>query len=225
MSELWRVDLHCHTWHSWDGLSSPQAVVAMARRRGLHRLAITDHNTIAGALEAHRLAPDLIIIGEEIKTAQGELLAYFVREEVPADLPMDKALRLLRAQGCLISVSHPLDRYRSGSAVGHETLLSLAGWVDAIEVFNSRCLLPADNERAAAVALQLRLPGTAGSDAHAAVEIGRAGLELPPFHDAASLRHSLATARVVGRLSSPGVHAYSVVARWRNDLRARGFLP
>ncbi len=225
MTRRWRVDLHCHTWFSRDGLSSPEEVIAAARRRGLDRLAITDHNTIAGALEAHRLAPDLIIIGEEIKTDRGELLAYFVQEEIPAGTPMDEALQWLREQGAVISVSHPLDRYRRSSAVGRETLLTIIFRVDAIEVFNSRCLWPADNEEAARLARQFGLPGTAGSDAHAAVEIGRAGLELPPFEDAESFRQSLTQARVVGRLSGLEVRAYSLYARWRNELRVRRVLP
>ncbi len=221
MARRWRVDLHCHTWFSRDGLSSPEMVIAAARRRGLDRLAITDHNTIAGALEAQRLAPDLIIVGEEIKTDRGELLAYFVREEIPRDTPMEEALRWLREQGAVISVSHPLDRYRRGSAVGREVLLEILPHVDAVEVFNSRCLWPADNWMAERVAREHGLPGTAGSDAHAAVEVGRAGLELPPFRDAEGFRRSLVEARVVGRLSGPGVHAYSVYARWRNELRER----
>jgi predicted metal-dependent phosphoesterase TrpH len=225
MTRLWRVDLHCHTWFSWDGLSSPEAVIAMARRQGLDRLAITDHNTIAGAQAAQRLAPDLIIVGEEVSTDRGELLAYYVQEEVPGNLPLYEALHRLRAQGCIVSVPHPFDRYRRNSAVGRETLLQIVHQVDAIEVFNSRCLCSTDNRRAAEVAQEFGLPGTAGSDAHAAIEVGRSGLELPPFHDAESFRYSLQEARPVGRLSSPGVHAYSLYARWRNDLRARRLFP
>jgi predicted metal-dependent phosphoesterase TrpH len=225
MTETWRVDLHCHTWYSRDALSSPEGMIAAARRQGLDRLAITDHNTIAGAIEAQRLAPDLIIVGEEIKTIQGELLAYFVQDEVPAGLSMAETLRRLRDQGSAISVSHPLDPYRRTSAVGHETLLSIIHAVDAIEILNSRCMWPAFNARAAEVARQFKLPGTAGSDAHSVIEVGRAGLASPPFSDAESFRRSLAQAQIIGSISHPGVHAFSVYARWRNDLRARRALP
>ncbi len=225
MSHRWWVDLHCHTWFSRDGLSSPEAVIAAARRCRLDRLAITDHNTIAGVRAAQRLAPDLIIVGEEIKTDRGELLAYFVQEELPPDLPIEEALRRLREQGAVISVSHPLDRYRCNSTMNRETLLEIIRCVDAIEVFNSRCLWAADNQRAAELAQRFGLPGTAGSDAHAAIEVGRAGLELPPFYDAEGFRRSLLEARVSGRLSGPGVHAFSMYARWRNDLRERHVLP
>lgn len=221
LHRLWRVDLHCHTWFSPDGLSAPEAVIAMARRRGLDRLAITDHNTIAGALEAQRLAPDLIIVGEEIKTDRGELLAYFVREEIPKGTPVDEALAWLREQGAVVSVSHPFDRHRRSSALDEATLLDIVDRVDAIEVFNSRCIWPADNQQAAALAGRFRLPGTAGSDAHAAMEVGQAGLEMRPFDDAESFRAALTTAKVFGRLSHPGVHAFSVYARWLNIFRQR----
>jgi len=216
MGRRWKVDLHCHTWFSPDGLSSPEAIIAAARRRGLDRLAITDHDTIAGALEARKLAPDLIIVGEEIQTDRGELLAYFVQEEIPPGTSMEEALAWLRDQGAVISVSHPLDRYRRGSA-----LLEIISQVDAIEVFNSRCLWPPDNQSAAELAQEHGVPGTAGSDAHTAAEVGRAGLILPSFRDAGEFRRSLAEAQVVGKLSSPGVHAFSTYARWRNQLRER----
>jgi len=63
-------------------------LIARAREIGLNRIAVTDHNTIEGALEAHRLAPDLVLVGEEIVTETGgELIAYFVQEAVPPHLP------------------------------------------------------------------------------------------------------------------------------------------
>ena len=70
---------------------------------------VTDHNCLAGAREAYAAAPDLVIIGEEVQTTEGEFLAAFVSEEVPKGLePMD-ALKRLRDQGAFISVSHPFD--------------------------------------------------------------------------------------------------------------------
>ena len=86
---MWRVDLHMHTWVSPDSRPIPRRLIERAREIGLNRIAVTDHNTIEGALEAHRLAPDLVIVGEEIDTETGgELIAYFVQEAVPPDLPV-----------------------------------------------------------------------------------------------------------------------------------------
>ncbi|MGH2607416.1 MAG: PHP domain-containing protein, partial [Anaerolineales bacterium] len=97
------VELHCHTHYSADGLMRPERLVEVCRRRGIDRVAITDHNTTLGALEAARHDPERVIVGEEILTTRGELLAYFVTEEVPAGLAPREAIARLREQDAVIS--------------------------------------------------------------------------------------------------------------------------
>ena len=80
MNQLWNVDLHSHTLWSKDCLTSFETIIQLCLRRGIDRIAITDHNTAAGALAMHKIAPDLVIVGEEIMTTEGEILAYFVQE-------------------------------------------------------------------------------------------------------------------------------------------------
>lgn len=217
MTTQLRLELHCHTYRSKDSLLLPQALIAAARRRNLDRVAITDHNTIRGAQEAAELAPDLIILGEEILTTQGELLAFFVREEVPRGLPPRQAIDRLRSQGAVISVSHPFDYTRRG-AWAEGDLRAILPLVDAIEVFNSRCYSGEPNRRALEFARQADIPGTAGSDAHAAYEVGRGCLLLAPFSDADGFRRALPTGEVQGRHSSAFVHLYSRYAVWRKML-------
>ena len=83
-------------------------------------------------------------VGEEIMTQQGELLGIFVKELIPAGLPALKAIELLRSQDAFISVSHPFDSLRQGHWKEADLLEILAS-IDAIEVFNSRCLNPQSN--------------------------------------------------------------------------------
>ncbi len=180
-----KVDCHVHTAFSHDSLISPEALLETACRRGLDRLVIADHNTIVGARLAHALDPQRVIIGEEIRTTWGELLAMYVQEEVPAGLSPLEAIRRLRAQGAFISVSHPFDAMRGWRL---EHLRAIAPLIDAIEVFNGRCALPSFNHHAREFALQHGLAGTAGSDAHATFELGRAALLLPPFEGPEELR-------------------------------------
>jgi len=208
------IEFHCHTDSSKDSLLPPEKLVDTCRRKGLDRVVITDHNTITGALRAKEYAPDFVIIGEEIMTNQGELLAAFVTEEIPKDLSPNKAIELLRQQGAFISVSHPFDLLRSG----HwqlENLTAILHLVDAIETFNARCMSADYNRKAIEFANQQGIPGTAGSDAHAAFELGRARMHLPDFTDAESLRSALAQARFEVKLSSPFVHFTSRYAVWR----------
>lgn len=208
------VEFHCHTLYSKDSLARIESLLATCRQKGIDRLVITDHNTLLGAQRAHELDPERVIVGEEIMTTAGEILAAYMVEEIPKGLPPHEVIRRLREQGAFISVSHPFDTLRSGGWKLPD-LLAIAPLVDAIETFNARCISPAFNQAAQEFARQHQLPGTVGSDAHAAFELGRATLQLGDFHDAASLKAALGSARARTRLSSPLVHFVSTYARWR----------
>ena len=208
------IDFHCHTSASKDSLTSPEQLIRGSHRRGLDRIVVTDHNTIAGALAAHAQDPELVIIGEEILTTCGEILAAYVTDEVPPGLSPQETIRRLRSQGAFISVAHPFDYWRTG-AWKIVDLEEIAPLVDAIEVFNARCMAPAGNQRALEFAQQRGIPGTAGSDAHAAFELGAAVVALPQFSGPNELRNRIREGRVMGRLSPFWVHFASRVARLR----------
>ncbi|HUF00681.1 MAG TPA: PHP domain-containing protein [Anaerolineales bacterium] len=182
-----RVEFHCHTAASGDSLTRPRALVDACRRKGIDRVVITDHNTIAGAQAARALDPERVIVGEEILTTQGEILAAFVTDEIPPFLSPYETIRRLRDQGAFISVSHPFDRFREGGW-REEDLLEILPLVDAIEVFNSRCMDRRFNDEARVFAEKHNVAGTVGSDAHAAFELGRSVLLLDPFEGPEGLR-------------------------------------
>jgi predicted metal-dependent phosphoesterase TrpH len=142
---------------------SPQEVVDVSLRKGLGALAITDHNTLGGARAVQRLAPFPVVVGEEISTSDGEMLALFLEQEVPRGLPAGETLRLIHEQGGLAGVSHPFDRLRRES-LATEVLESLSDRLDFLEVFNGRVTLPEDNRRAKEFALGHGLANAAGSD-------------------------------------------------------------
>jgi len=110
-----RVEFHSHTNASKDSLTHPADLIAAVRRKGIDRLIITDHNTIVGARAAQALDSELVIVGEEIMTTRGEILAAFVTEEVPPHLSPMETIQYLKDQSAFISVSHPFDRLRSGA--------------------------------------------------------------------------------------------------------------
>ena len=217
---MWKVDLHAHTIYSHDCLTRTADIIAQARRIGLDKLAITEHNNLAGALKAKELAPDLIIVGEEIKTTHGELIAYFVQEEVPRGLSPQETIERLRQQGAVIAVPHPLDSWRN-SAMGLANTLEVIDQVDALEVRNARCVSPRDNLAALALAQERGLPGTAGSDAHITFELGHCYTEMPAFEDdAESFIDALQQARPMGRESPFWPHLLSAWAKWRKRIFA-----
>jgi predicted metal-dependent phosphoesterase TrpH len=207
-----RVEFHCHTVFSKDSLTKPERLVSAARQKGLQRVIITDHNNIRGALRAQQIDPQLIIVGEEIMTTRGEILAAFVAEEIPPGLTPHETIRRLREQGAFISVSHPFDAIRKGHW-DLPDLLEIVPLVDAIETFNARCMNPVFNVRAQQFAQEHGLAGTVGSDAHTALELGRATLTLENFADGDGLRRVIRQGRQQVRLSSPLIHSTSRFAK------------
>lgn len=221
MNATWDVELHSHTLWSKDCLTAFETIRRVCQQRQIDRIAITDHNTAEGALKMQQLAPDLVIAGEEIMTTQGELLAYFVRETVPPGLSPEETIRRLRDQGAVISVSHPFDRLRKG-AWQEDNLLRIMELVDAIEIFNARCVYPADNDRALAFAQQHHLTGTVGSDAHIRPEYGKAMTVMRPFaNDPEDFLSALQSAQYIKRLSGHYVHLGSTAAKWSKKLGLR----
>ena len=212
-----RVDFHVHSSASKDSAALPEQLIRAARRKGLGRIVITDHNTTTGAVAAWKLDPEMVIVGEEIMTTQGEILASFVTQEIPRGLTPRETIQRLRDQGAFISVSHPFDSWRNG-AWHEQDLLEILPLVDAIEVFNARCLQSTPNDRAQQFAKEFNLPGTAGSDGHAAFELGRGSLEIAHFLDADGLGQAIRDARIIGRLSPWWVHFFSRIATLRKKV-------
>ena len=168
------IDLHCHTSASFDCLSDPAKVVRAAALRGLTHLVVTDHDTIDGALRARDLAPGnlTVIVGEEVRTADGDLIAAFLDRPVSPGASAADTIAAIRDQGGLVGIPHPFDRYR-GSLLRDARLASLAGSVDWVETHNAR-VVGGGNDQAVAFAQEHGRPGVAVSDAHTLLEIGRA---------------------------------------------------
>jgi predicted metal-dependent phosphoesterase TrpH len=210
--QKWKTELHCHTAASPDCLVKVEDLIRVAKMRGLQRLAITDHNTLRGAMYAKSLEPELIIIGEEVLTTRGELLAFFVKEEIPRGLTPIEAIRRLRDQDAFISVSHPFDRQRHGWEL--QDLTEISPLVDAIEIFNARSFIAAINHQAKNFAEANNLRGTVGSDAHSLMEVGRSYQILAPFSDAATMRESFLNPEYVKKTSSALIRITSTYAKW-----------
>jgi predicted metal-dependent phosphoesterase TrpH len=208
-----KIDLHIHTFHSPDSLSRYDAIIRRVEARGLDAIAITDHNLMRGAFELARIAPFPVIIGEEIRTCEGEIIGYFLQEEIPRGLELEATIERIREQGGVVAVPHPVDRVRKSSAIGEEALLRIMNQVDIIEGLNARCFLHQDNLRAQRIARAHDKPLSAGSDAHAPVEIGRAYIEIEPFDSARQFLLNLKSARLHGGRSAGWVSVFSTFAK------------
>ena len=221
------ADLHTHSRASFDSLASAAALVRTAARRGLTHLAITDHDRIDGALEARSRAADLapeltVIVGEEVRTADGDLICLFLDEAIPPGLAADETIARARAQGGLVGVPHPFDRFR-GSLLRDARLERLAREVDWIETHNARVAVGKGNQLAAEFALEHGLPGVAVSDAHSSFEVGVAYTCLDgDLSSATGLLAALSTAELVTGRASIYVRLITPLAKVVQRTRGNG---
>jgi len=178
-----KIDLHSHTVYSrhafWgrDALSTPEQMIQTAVRRGLSGLAITDHQTVKGGLVgqayARRNVRDFVVVpGTEIRTSSGDIIALGVGEDIPDGLSVAETVEKIHDLSGLAIAAHPYAAFIFRRAVRDE-----ARHADAIEVFNASTRLNfRANRLASDLARRTRNPGTAGSDAHVARDVGRAGI-------------------------------------------------
>jgi len=201
-----RVDMHSHTRRSFDCLTDPRDLLRVVRARGIDRIFVTDHNAIDAALRLREVAPETILVGEEIKTREGfDLIGLFLTELIPRGTPAREAAESIRAQGGVVYLPHPFDLRRSGAGPRHAEALS--DLIDVVEVHNARCLSRRTNELALRWAEARKKLQGAGSDAHTAAELGSGFVEMPDFApDRDSFLTALAGGVVAGQIRSSPVY-------------------
>lgn len=130
-----RYDFHMHTRYSNDSLMDPRKLVALAMARGLSGIAVTDHDSIAGGLEAQALAPRgfHVIVGSEVATAAGDIVGLFLRHDVATRDPLE-AIAGIHEQDGIAFLPHPLRGHKGltdavlEAVDAYETLNGRAGW-------------------------------------------------------------------------------------------------
>ena len=200
-----RLDLHIHTRFSKDSAAPIASVVERIQMKGLGPVAITDHDDIQGALEVRRVAPFPVIIGEEIKSTDGDIIGLFLHRRVPSGLPPLKTVQQIKDQGGVVVVPHPFCRLRP-SALDHRALMDILPFIDLMEAYNARTLLPGDNDKGLTFARQHALPMVASSDAHSALELGSTYTEVPDSeYDGTpqGLVRAVKAGHIVGKRSNP----------------------
>jgi predicted metal-dependent phosphoesterase TrpH len=221
------ADFHIHTRFSRDSILGEERFIRLALQRGLTHVAVTNHNNVEGALAVRDKVRELgledeltVILGEEVSTADGEVVGIFLERTIPRGLSADETADAIHAQGGLVSIPHPYDPFRQ-SHIKEPPLLALleAGKVDMIEVFNSRVTLQRHNLAAAELAVRYGVPGIAASDSHSSFEIAMSFNALPAFTTADELRAALPANEWQGSRSTVLIHLTTRWAVWSNIVR------
>ncbi len=207
-----KYDLHSHSKYSSDGILDPHKIIKVAIKKGLAGIAVTDHNTIKGGLEAKKYETDdfKVIIGSEVMTTKGEIIGLFLTEEIKST-DFYEVTDEIKSQNGIVVVPHPFDEWRGSSfPIKKEDV----EYIDNVEIFNSRCVENKYNDKASQFAKKYKLGVTGGSDAHFANEIGYAGIitETDDIYEAI-LKNDL---KVFGKTSTNLNHVFTKALKmWR----------
>jgi predicted metal-dependent phosphoesterase TrpH len=161
------IDFHIHSKYSYDSILEPRDILEAAKRKRLGGIAITDHDTICGGVEAKDINDDpnfLVIVGSEVNTEIGDVIGLFLVRDIKSRLS-GEVIGEIKRQGGIVVLPHPYKR--------HDLNDDIINNVDLIETFNSRTAC-AYNDSAMKLASEYNKPCIAGSDAHFASEIGLA---------------------------------------------------
>ena len=214
-----RVDFHCHTKYSKCSNLEPELILKLCKKRGIQGVMICDHDTVKGAIAFKKLlSPDqsfIFIPGIEILTNRGEIIGAWIEENLTThDFP--DVAEEIRERGGMVIVPHPFDKIRGKVFKIEKKDLR---YIDAIEVFNSRCIIPNANTKAAQFSDKYSLLQTAGSDAHFSPEVGNAWIS---FNGSTSLEFHHALKRgetTIGGKNAPlFVHLYTLNHRVKRYL-------
>ena len=210
MGDKMKYDLHIHSKYSYDGFLEPKDIVKIAIKRGLNGIAVTDHNTVKGALEAKKYETDdlKVIVGSEIKTERGEIIGLFLEEEV-ISRGFPEVIDRIKEQNGVVVIPHPFDKLRKSTFTPTREYVK---FIDCIEGFNSRCVFQKYNMEAINFAMKYGLKIVAGSDAHFRNEIGNAGIET----DEEDIRKAILNGKVkiFGKRSSIINHVMTKAVKW-----------
>lgn len=203
---------HVHTTFSKDGLLTPHEVVNYCREKNIAAVSICDHNEIDGAINAEKIAAGnpLVIIGEEIKTSEGEIIGLFLKEKIESSLSLLQTIQEIRRQGGLVLLPHPGDPVRH-SAINKHRAEAIIGEVDIVEAFNSRNIFPTGNRLGLNLVKCYAKAAVAGADAHTRSELSAAINILPNFANKNEYLRSLKNNKYFGSRTGILIQLFTAV--------------
>ena len=207
--------LHIHTSASKDSILDRWTLLFMCRLRHIDCIAITDHDELRHGLAwvpffaAHGIR---VIPGEEIFTAEGEIIGLFLCEKIPGGLTPEETVASIQAQQGIVYIPHPYDEKRHRSVLASAARKRIAESTELMEVHNGRNGSPAYDVHQRAICEQMHAVPVIGEDAHCFFEVGRNYMILPSFWDVASFRS--AVRHPIEMHAAPCIHVAHLVTKF-----------
>lgn len=214
-----KIDLHIHTNYSPCSNLSLSHLISKCKKKRIDCVAITDHDTIDGALQLKKILPQntkllKVIIGEEITTQDGHIIGLFLKEKIPSHMSSKKTILEIKKQGGLVFIPHPFDIFRT-SRIGLKKLKKIYHQVDIIEIFNGRTIFPYNDKKAKKFSSEYKITPGIGTDAHCKWEIGKAYIEMENFSSSFDFLKKLKKGKITTKKTL--LYPY-IISAWRKFL-------
>lgn len=183
----YKVDLHTHSIISYDGGITAEEYERVLESGKLDCIAITDHNETKFARKMYDRLGNKIIVGEEIRTKQGEIIGLFLKKTVQPFMSAQETISEIHAQGGVVYIPHPMETFRSG--LKKELLEELNDQIDIIETFNARARWRGKPKESATFAKKYTIAEAASSDAHYFRGLGFSYTKLSDMPNNSTLAH------------------------------------
>lgn len=207
-----KVWFHLHSEYSSDSCLKLKKILELAEKNNIRAVILTDHNNLFVKNEIGEEGPIKIIIGEEIKTIEGEIIGIFLKQKIEPNLSIEETIKKIKEQNGIVIVPHPFDRFRR-EVIKKEALFRVIEQTEVVEIFNARNLLNLDNKKAADFAREYNKIPIVGSDAHIASEIKNTHIEMEDFNGPEDFLAKLKNARFYTKKSGAWVHFASTASK------------
>ncbi len=178
-----KVDLHVHTGYSLDNFTPLHKTIEAVTKSGIDCIAVTDHNEIKGAFEVRKRAPFRVIVGEEVRSKEGDIIGLFLKKRIPARLSAYETIMRIKDQGGLVSIPHPFMWFFPGRLdddLVYEYVRS--GFIDMIEVYNASAITLMSYKKVTELTKACPdIAKVAATDAHFPYEFVGACVDMPEF--------------------------------------------
>lgn len=212
----YKLDLHTHSIISQDGGITAAQYEKILQTGMLDCIAITDHNETSFARIMQKKLGERIIIGEEIRTTEGEIIGLYLQETIPGGISVDEVIASIKHQGGLVYLPHPYEHFRKGWQTG--TIDRIAEDIDIVEVFNGRGRFRGKPVQAEQFALKNNMLQAASSDAHGWRGLGHTSSMLTEFPTHKTLKHLLTTAILDKTYAPVYTNFYPLLNRIKNNI-------
>ena len=208
-----KVWFHLHSEYSSDSCLKLKKILELAEKNNIKAVILTDHNNLVPQDEIAKIKRIRVILGEEVKTADGEIIGVFLKQKIEPNLSIEETIKKIKEQNGIVIVPHPFDRFRR-EVIKKEALFRVIEQIEVVEIFNARNLLNSDNKKAKEFAEKYNKVAIFCSDAHSIFEIDKALIELGDFSGPLDFLERLKTAKFYTKKSSLFVHLLSAINKF-----------